>query len=328
MISNLNKKYKILLYLLTGIIILGSCWIIFVDLFLENNNPFSTAPENTKWVKIDDNQVAYQYFPSQSGADNHILLIGGTTAWSGVWEKTVDDLNESYSIYTLDLPPFGYSAVSNDYKYNLRNQAQLINDFIDELQINNVTLVAHSYGAGPSMEAVFLNQETYKKLIVIDGSIHVDRASSKSAVAAEYTLKLPQLRYFISGIALHFPGFMEASLKYLVHDNDTVTDYWIDVYRQPLSLENKTQHIARWFYDFAFRNGEGLSSSGENYEDLSVPVDIIWGEEDTFTPLEQGTYLNSIIPKSSITTIENVGHIPMIDNHEDYIEVLKTLLKK
>jgi len=325
MISKFSgKTYKIFLFLL-GFVILIFSWLWFVDLFLENDDVYASAPQNTQWVEVGKNKIAYQYFPADTG--KNVALIGGTTAWSGVWKNTIEDLKGEYNIYAIDLPPFGFSIVDEEYKYNLANQADLINGFLKKLNIQDVIFVAHSYGAGPSMEAVLRNQDNYKKFIIIDGAIHVDRESKQPIGFVKSFFSIPTFRYLISSIALHLPGFMEASLKYLVYDNSKVDDFWVGIYNQPLSIENQSQKIAKWFYDFGFENGTGLSSEGINYKDLAIPVVIIWGKEDTFTPLEQGLYLQKIIPKNNLIILDKVGHIPMIDDHEGFIKVLKQNLE-
>ena len=121
---------------------------------------------------------------------------------------------------------------------------------------------------------------------------------------------------------------MEASLKYLVYDNNKVDEFWVNIYKQPLKVENTSQKIAKWFYDFVFENGKGLSSEGTNYKNLNIPILIIWGKEDTFTPLEQGLYLQKIIPRNELIVLDKAGHIPMIDDHGRYMEVLKQNLEQ
>lgn len=325
MIFEFLKKHKKFFYVLTGIIIVISSWLMFVDLLLENDDAYSTAPANTQWVKVGKHTIAYQHFSGDR--EKNMVLIGGTTAWSGVWKNTAEDLRGDYNIYAIDLPPFGYSLVDSTYKYNLSNQADLINNVLKELDIRDVTFVAHSYGAGPATEAVLRNPNNYKRFVIIDGAIHVDRERKISGLAKKF-FNIPTLRYLISTTALHFPGFMEASLKYLVYNNDTVDEFWVNIYKQPLKIENTSQKMASWFYDFVFENGKGLSSDGANYKNLDIPVLIMWGKEDTFTPLEQGLYLQKIIPRNELMIMENVGHIPMIDDHEHYIELLKQNLDK
>jgi pimeloyl-ACP methyl ester carboxylesterase len=313
------RRWKIVLYVLLGAVVLIFSWIWFVDSVLEKSDARMSAPQDTKWIKVGNHTIAYKHFPANTGKD--VLLVGGTTAWSGVWKNTSDDLKDEYNIYAIDLPPFGFSIVDEDYIYNLRNQADLINEFLRKVDANDVVLIAHSYGAGPSMEAVMEEQGTYKKFIIIDGAIHIDKHST--AKVAKKIFNVTSFRYLLTSMALHVPGFIEASLKYLVYDNSTVDDFWVRIYEEPLKVKDQSRRLSNWFYDFVFENGTGLSSDSKNYNNLHVPVTIIWGRQDNLTPLVQGEHLDELIPNSNLVILDDVGHIPMIDNHDLYITVLK-----
>lgn len=321
----LHKCAVFLFYALSIFFVCSIVWILVVYLVIENQDVYAVAPKNMQWVEVGANNIAYQYFSADT--NKNVLLIGGTTAWSGVWAKTIEDLKGIYNIYAIDLPPFGYSVVDKEYKYNLQNQANTINGFVEEMNLKDVVVVAHSYGAGPTMEAVLKNTGAYNKLVIIDGAIHVDGSPMPNNMVVKTFFKVPVLRYLVATFALHAPGFMEASLKYLVHDNSSVSESWVGIYNQPLRVENQSQKTGKWFYDFVFENGSGLSSDSKNYKALSVPVNIVWGKEDNLTPLNQGLYLKEIIPGSTMIQLDGVGHIPMIDNHNVFIEVLKKSIK-
>ena len=224
------------------------------------------------------------------------------------------------------MPPFGYSRTDESHTYTLGNQADLINGFIEALDLHGATLVAHSYGAGPAMEAVLRKPDNYASFVIIDGAIHVDREQNGAPALVRHIFNIATLRYALTSLAVHSPGFMRASLKYLVHDNRSVNKFWVDIYKRPLSVEDQSRRLGRWLYDFVFRGGTGLSSESENYKTLRTPVTILWGREDNLTPLAQGEYLHAIIPHSEFVALNDIGHIPMIDDHERYIEVLKAHL--
>ena len=65
------------------------------------------------------------------------------------------------------------------------------------------------------------------------------------------------------------------------------------------------------------------SNSSVSYKKLTVPVRLIWGEKDTLTPLEGTKILLDTVPDIRLSTLTNVGHIPMI---EDYAQFDKALL--
>ena len=51
---------------------------------------------------------------------------------------------------------------------------------------------------------------------------------------------------------------------------------------------------------------------------LDVPVLIIWGEEDTWVPIQVGRNLRDHLPDSTWITYPDVGHLPMEENIEQF----------
>lgn len=61
-------------------------------------------------------------------------------------------------------------------------------------------------------------------------------------------------------------------------------------------------------------------------EKIKVPTLIIWGENDTATPLNDAKILNEKIKNSGLVVIDKVGHFPYIENYQYFIIVLDSFL--
>lgn len=57
------------------------------------------------------------------------------------------------------------------------------------------------------------------------------------------------------------------------------------------------------------------------------PVSLIWGEEDTITPLVQARSLERWMPKATVTVLPGVGHIPHIEDPRAFTQGLLSLLR-
>jgi pimeloyl-ACP methyl ester carboxylesterase len=47
-----------------------------------------------------------------------------------------------------------------------------------------------------------------------------------------------------------------------------------------------------------------------NYNEMNIPLFIIWGEQDEWLPVEYGIELHEKIPHSQLLTLHNCGHNP------------------
>ena len=59
---------------------------------------------------------------------------------------------------------------------------------------------------------------------------------------------------------------------------------------------------------------------------ITAEVLLIWGENDTATPLEQGQTMEKLIPHSGLAVIKNAGHFSHADNWPQFSAVLRAFL--
>jgi pimeloyl-ACP methyl ester carboxylesterase len=69
-----------------------------------------------------------------------------------------------------------------------------------------------------------------------------------------------------------------------------------------------------------------LTSDPAHYQSLTMPTLIIWGDHDTIIPLKEGEYLQSILPDAKLVLMEGVNHIPHLEDHEAFIELVMGFL--
>lgn len=62
------------------------------------------------------------------------------------------------------------------------------------------------------------------------------------------------------------------------------------------------------------------------YSQISQPVLILWGKEDTWIPLEQGKLLQELIPGSLFNVIPNAGHLVIEEEPELLIDKIQLFL--
>jgi hypothetical protein len=61
--------------------------------------------------------------------------------------------------------------------------------------------------------------------------------------------------------------------------------------------------------------------------EVNVPTHIIWGDDDTVAPIRTGKVLAGLLPNAQLHVIAEAGHVPMMDNFDDFMAVLKHSLE-
>jgi pimeloyl-ACP methyl ester carboxylesterase len=104
--------------------------------------------QHFKTIKIDGLDIFYR----EAGDKNKptILLLHGFPSSSHMYRDLINDLSADYHLIAPDYPGFGQSSSPSPaaYNYSFDNLAQIINHFIDVLQLKKIGLYVHDYG-GP-----------------------------------------------------------------------------------------------------------------------------------------------------------------------------------
>ena len=319
--------------ILLGLLALAGCVVallllayIYNTQYIESKDPQASAPADTKFIESDGEQIAYSEI--DNGVPTTVIFVGGLSAWSGTWARTIESLNaknKNFSYIAIDLPPFGFSIPDEARNYFRDVQAARLASFVAAKQLEKVILVGHSYGGGPATEYVLHNQDRVAKLILIDAVLNV----GETKVVPSYSpVQNGLLRSVLIGVLVHIDSFALSRLKSFVFVTDNINQSLLDVYTQYFDTRHVTKKLSAWLLDYVEDPLVYESTSADAYRALSVPVRLIWGDKDTITPIAGATQLLGLVPHIELYTLRGVGHIPMIEDYAQFDAALQDALTK
>ena len=305
-------------------------------LHVEKHNVRQAAPQTAadSWVQADDVQMHIQSYGSTNSKT--LVMTHGTGAWSGTWVSSIDALTQAgWHVIAIDLPPFGFTEHTAQIDYSRAAQARRILALIDTLDLQHVTLLGHSFGGGPAAQAAILDQNTngahrIAHLVLVDAAIGLQDPSAAACKPASgivaSALQLRPLRTALTAAFATNPLFSETLLRKFVARKEAVTPERTAIYRQPFTLENFSASLGDWAWHFATACETTASYRPSGYKSLNLAVSLVWGDQDTITPMSQAQDLRNLIPNSRITKLQGVGHIPQIEDVELFNrEIIKVL---
>lgn len=59
---------------------------------------------------------------------------------------------------------------------------------------------------------------------------------------------------------------------------------------------------------------------------ISVPTLLVWGKQDTVTPIFVGEKFNELIPDSTLVIVDECGHAPMMEKPDEFNKILRNFL--
>jgi len=120
----------------------------------------------SKHVNIFKTQLHYL----EAGIGDPILFLHGVPTSSYVWRKIIPYLSNLGRCVALDLPGFGDSA-KPAIEYSIFDYIKYVNQFIETLNLKNITLVMHGWGSLIGFDYAMRNESNCKGLVFYEAFI-------------------------------------------------------------------------------------------------------------------------------------------------------------
>ena len=112
----------------------------------------------------------------------------------------------------------------------------------------------------------------------------------------------------------------------MILDPADATEEKIRILQAPLVLQDATNTLGDWLREVLGPQEVSLTTNPANYKTLTMPALIIWGDSDSVIPLKEGEYLQSLLPDAELVIMEGVNHIPHLEDHGKFIEIVLKFL--
>jgi pimeloyl-ACP methyl ester carboxylesterase len=202
----------------------------------------------------------------------------------------------------VDLVGCGASPKPRYFEYSLRSQARALLDFIEAKELTDLTLVGHSMGGGIALLVALSLQQAGRPL---RGLIVIDSIS----YAQTLPLFIKLLRTPLIGrLVLRLP--VDLQVRYVLnmayYDRTKITSTTIADYAAPLRAPAARSALLATARHLIPNDIEALA---EQFGTISAPTLVIWGRHDAVVPLSNGLRLHSAITGSTMTIIDDCGHV-------------------
>lgn len=240
-------------------------------------------------IKTTIKNLTINYIKKGSGKTVLILPGWGTTI--NTYMPLINSISNYANIYCLDMPGFGNSEEPDTY-WNLDNYVDFIIDFIKSQNIQDLDLIGHSNGGRiiiKLMNRIDLNFNVNK--IILIGSAGIVHKKSQSKKLKIKIFKLGKKILEIKPIKTMFPNLL-SKLQNKLGSED---------YKKASPVMKKT---------LVNLVNEDLR---ELLSNIKVPTLLIWGENDTATPLQDGEIMEKLIPDSGLVKVRNCTHYVFLE---------------
>jgi pimeloyl-ACP methyl ester carboxylesterase len=236
-------------------------------------------------VTLGGHRIHYYVRGPESGSA--VVLVHGLGGRAEDWVNIAPYLARAgYRVYTPDLLGFGQSEKPGDATYSIHDQAELVVNFFDAMNLKQADLVGWSMGGWIVQRVAADHPDRIRRLALMDSAgLLMPPDWDIRLFTPTNTAELDKLDELLMPNPPRIPAFVADDLL-----RRTEADGWV-VKRALASMLT-----AKDVMDFKLPS-------------LQMPVLILWGDQDHITPLSEGRQIHKLIPQSRLEVAPDCGHL-------------------
>lgn len=236
------------------------------------------------------------------GSGPEVVFCHGTPWSSELWRPYAEAFADSYTAYLWDMPGYGQSSKHAEHSVSLDVQGELFTDLLAHWGLRSPHIVAHDYGGAVALRAHLLHRAAVASLALVDvvalapwGSdfFRLVRDHAEVFRALPPSIHEAVVRSYVAG-ASHV-GLTEGALEMLVSP-------WRGTEGQDAFYRQIAQADQRYTDEVEPR-----------YPEIGIPVLVVWGQQDTWIPVDRAHRLGELIPGARTHLVEGAGHLIQLD---------------
>ena len=236
----------------------------------------------------------------EEGEGEVLLLLHGLMGALSNWDGVVNEFKGQYRVIIPMLPLYELPLLTTGVK----SLAKYIHKFIIHKKIENTILVGNSLGGHVAL-IYTLNHPEYVKALVLAGSSGL----YENAFGGSF----PRRESY---------DFIKEKVEFTFFDPATATKELVD---EVYATVNDRFRVIRIL---AMAKSAIRHNMSKELHKITIPVCLIWGEDDKITPPDVGREFQNILPDAELNWVPQCGHAPMMERPDIFNDYLKKFLDR
>lgn len=250
-------------------------------------------------VVIDGLKIQY----TEAGQGIPVLLLHGWGSSYDVYQGVTAALADHCRVVAVNFPGCGGSDTMNE-PWNLDNYCDFVLQFIEAVGLVNPVLCGHSHGGRVILKLAGSGQLKPPKIVLLDSAGLIPKKSLKQKWRAR-SFKMIKGALSLPGVKNHSAALLDRARR---HYGSADYNAAPEVLRKTMvSLVN--------------------TDLREILPNIKCPTLLIWGENDTATPLSDAKIIESLIPDAGLCVIKGTGHYSFCERPYEAQAILRSFIK-
>lgn len=261
------------------------------------------------FIKLADGQTVRVI---KTGQGEPLLLMHTIRTQIEFFSEMIPYYAQNYTVYAIDLPGHGLSSIDKKVNYDEPYLRQSVINLINQLELNNITLVGESIGAALALTIAATIPEKIKQVLAVNTYDYEKRYADgirRGGFIANFVL-------FNFSIPINGAIFAALENRFILAMimNGGVTNIkklptWL------VKIFDKTGRRSGYRYveRNVLENWKSWAAAKTIYSKIQSPVTLVYGENDWSTKQERLDTVGKI-PNAKVEIISNSGHFLSVDN--------------
>ena len=283
------------------------------------------------WIDEQEYPFESNFFVTEVGRMHYldegegypIIFVHGNPSWSFQYRNVIKELSKDHKCIAPDLIGFGLSDKPTDWSYLPKDQAKILDGFLESLDLNGITMVVGDWGGPIGLSYAINHPDRIENLVITNTwlwSVKKDwyyQAFSKFVGG-------PIGRFLIKRRNL----FARDVVKAAFGDKKKLTKEVHSHYLKP--LENRNERKGSWVFPREIiGSSDWLASLWENGDVLKDKrVLLAWGNKDiAFREKELRRFIE-LFPDARVVRYPDAGHYIAEEKPNELSQEIRGLLNR
>ena len=230
-----------------------------------------------------------------------VLMLHGWGGCADSFAPVSQRLANLFTVYAIDFPGHGQSSWPKE-PWHVQDYADVVRRFMREMGLEGCYVVAHSFGCRVVLKLASQEPALFKKIVFTGGAgirPKRDFAYYRRIYAYKFAKHMAEHRF---GVWLYKLFGVDVKAKV---ENAGSEEY-----------KALPEHMRHTFSNIV---NEDLTPC---LEKIKAPTLLLWGTEDTATPLWMGELMEEKIPDAGLIKLEGGSHFAYLEHLEQFLTVV------
>jgi pimeloyl-ACP methyl ester carboxylesterase len=249
------------------------------------------------YLEVDGTKLRYK----MAGSGTPILLLHGWGCSIESMEMIFDDFVKDHLIVAFDFPGHGHSSLPSK-AWGVAEYTDLVLRVMDALHLQRPHIIAHSHGGRVTIKLATMYPDRVGKLVLVNSA----------------GVRSPRSWRYYGRVLLAKGG------KYLAKYGGKTGDIARErIYRAVASTDYANAGPLR--ETFVKLVNDDLTPI---LSQITSPTLLVWGADDTDTPLASAKVMERLIPQARLVVFQNAGHFSYLDQYGKFRLIVRQFLRE